>query len=67
MAFSNLSGKLKKITTKDEVDAIIENLKSNNSALADKLNIYNFYKNKKEDYLKRSEFVKSLLRVIFFS
>lgn len=57
-AFSNLSGKLKKITTKDEVDAIIENLKSNNSALADKLNIYNFYKNKEEDYLKRSEFVK---------
>jgi hypothetical protein len=24
----------------------------------DKLNIYNFYKNKEEDYLKRSEFVK---------
>lgn len=59
-AFSNLSRELKKITTEDEVNEIIKNLKSNDDALADKLNIYNFYKNKEENYILRSKVVNEV-------
>ena len=52
-AFSNLSEKLEKIMSKDKANEIIENLKSND-VLMDKFNIYNFYKNKEENYIQRS-------------
>lgn len=57
-AFSNLSRELKKIKTENRVNEIINNLKSNNdNPLVDKLNIYNFYKNKEKDRLLRSKII----------
>jgi hypothetical protein len=56
-AFKSLTAELKKNVTNGVIQGIIKNLKTDDP-LMDKLNIYNFYKNKEEDYLKRSEFVK---------
>jgi hypothetical protein len=56
-AFKSLTAELKKNVTNSVIQGIIKNLKTDDP-LMDKLNIYNFYKNKEEDYLKRSEFVK---------